>query len=130
MFTPYWYFSKAFREHNVSKNLLTGNFGYTSWLQEWQKNNFVESCDTTWAVAIMIFIYDGSVIWMCVFTTKNIMFIIQFKPFVANASILYLLKTPENKRFFVIFRGWKMGILPKHELRQQISRLAFLRYEY
>ena len=33
--------------------------------------------------------------------------------FLANDLILYSLKTPENKRFSGVFRGYKMGTLAK-----------------
>ena len=34
-----------------------------------------------------------------------------FNPFLANIPILYPLKTPENQRFFGVFRGCKIGML-------------------
>ena len=38
--------------------------------------------------------------------------ILSFNPFVASIPILYPLKTPENQRFFSVFRGYnKMGTL-------------------
>ena len=58
------------------------------------------------------------------------MFTIEFKLFVVNVSILYSLKTPENKRFFGIFRGYKMGRFARNGLRQKISRVGSITYEY
>ena len=39
-------------------------------------------------------------------------------PFLANAPILYPLKTPENQSFSGVFRGYKMGILTRNGLRK------------
>ena len=39
-------------------------------------------------------------------------------PFLANVSILYPLKTPENQRFSGVFRGYKMGTLARNGLTQ------------
>ena len=38
-------------------------------------------------------------------------------PFLANVSILYPLKTPENLWFSGVFRGYKMGTLARNGLR-------------
>ena len=43
-------------------------------------------------------------------------FLCFFKPFLANVSILYPLKTPENLWFSGIFRGYKMGLLARNGL--------------
>ena len=40
------------------------------------------------------------------------------KPFLANVSILYSLKTPENQRFSDVFRGYKMETLARSGLRK------------
>ena len=37
--------------------------------------------------------------------------IVLVNPFLANVPILYPLKTPENQRFSVVFKGYKMGTL-------------------
>ena len=41
---------------------------------------------------------------------------VDFNPFLANASILYPLKTPENQRFSSVFRGYKMGTMARNRL--------------
>ena len=41
---------------------------------------------------------------------------LNFNPFVASVPILYLLKTPENIRFSVFFRGFIMGALARNKL--------------
>ena len=38
--------------------------------------------------------------------------------FLANVPILYPLKTPENQRFFGVFRGYKMGTLARNGLKE------------
>ena len=37
-------------------------------------------------------------------------------PFLTNVPILYPLKTPENQRFSIVFRGYKMGTLARNGL--------------
>ena len=44
-----------------------------------------------------------------------------FYPFLANVSILYPLKTPENQRFSCVFRGNKMGTLDRNGLMTRFS---------
>ena len=39
-----------------------------------------------------------------------------FNLFLANVSISYPLKTPENQSFTGVSRGYKMGALPKNGL--------------
>ena len=41
-----------------------------------------------------------------------------FNPFLANVSILYPLKTPENQRFFGVFRGYKIRTLAWNEFKE------------
>ena len=41
--------------------------------------------------------------------------------FLANAPILYPLKTPENQRFFCVFRGYKMGTLARDGFREELA---------
>ena len=63
-------------------------------------------------------ILNGNFIFCAVFNTGiQIKFIIWLNPFRANGLILYLLKTPENKRFAVVFRGYKTGTLARNGLR-------------
>ena len=51
---------------------------------------------------------------------KTLMGLMLFiNPFMANAPILYPLKTPENQRFSGIFRHYKMETLPRNGLRLQ-----------
>ena len=38
---------------------------------------------------------------------------VSINPFLANAIVLYPLKTSENERFFGVFRGYKMGTLTR-----------------
>ena len=45
------------------------------------------------------------------------------KPFLADVPILYPLKTPENQRFSVVFRGYKLGTLARYGLRKKIIRI-------
>ena len=40
-------------------------------------------------------------------------------PILANVLILYPLKTPENQRFSGVFRGLKLGKLPRNGLKLQ-----------
>ena len=40
----------------------------------------------------------------------------RLNPFLANVPILYLLKTPENLWFSVVFRGYQIGILARNRL--------------
>ena len=44
-------------------------------------------------------------------------------PFPVNVPILYPLKTPENQKFFGVFRGYKMGTLARNELNDLQSDL-------
>ena len=44
-------------------------------------------------------------------------------PFSVNVPILYPLKTPENQKFFGVFRGYKMGTLAIIELNDLQSDL-------
>ena len=43
-------------------------------------------------------------------------FMQNINPFLANVTILYPLKTPENQRFPDVFRGYKMGALARYGL--------------
>ena len=49
----------------------------------------------------------------------------KFNPFLANAPILYSLKTPENQKFSGVFRGYKMGTLTRDGLNLTSSRKPF-----
>ena len=51
--------------------------------------------------------------------TKNIYNSEKSNPFLANAPILYPLKTPENERFSDVFRGYKLGTLATNGLIQE-----------
>ena len=51
--------------------------------------------------------------------TKNIYNSEKINPFLANAPILYPLKTPENERFSDVFRGYKLGTLAANGLIQE-----------
>ena len=51
--------------------------------------------------------------------TKNIYNSEKINPFLANAPILYPLKTPENQRFSDVFRGYKLGTLATNGLIQE-----------
>ena len=51
--------------------------------------------------------------------TKNIYNSEKINPFLANAPILYPLKTPENERFSDVFRGYKLGTLATNGLIQE-----------
>ena len=44
-----------------------------------------------------------------------------FNQFLADVSILYPLKTPENQRFSDVSRGYKMGILVRYRLKSTIQ---------
>ena len=44
-----------------------------------------------------------------------------FNPFLANAPILYLLKTPENLWFSGVLRGYKMGTLARNGISEKWS---------
>ena len=46
-------------------------------------------------------------------SNKNIA---HFNAFQANVPILYPLKTPENQRFSVVFRGYEIGTLTRNGL--------------
>ena len=48
--------------------------------------------------------------------TFTVMFSNALNQFLSNVSILYLLKTPENQMFSVVFRGYKMWILTREGL--------------
>ena len=50
----------------------------------------------------------GESIWLCIATKREIN-LTALNPFLANVPILYPLKTPENQRFFGVFRRYKMG---------------------
>ena len=47
-------------------------------------------------------------------------------PFLVNVLILHLLKTPENRRFSSVFRGYKMGTLTRNWLRKTWSTTLLL----
>ena len=49
-------------------------------------------------------------------------FLLTLNPFLVKVSILYLLKTPENQRFFGVFRGYKMGILARDRLNKYFPK--------
>ena len=51
--------------------------------------------------------------------TKNIYNSEKINPFLANVPILYPLKTPENRRFSDVFRGYKLGTLATNGLIQE-----------
>ena len=51
----------------------------------------------------------------------NLVINFQLKPFLANVLILYPLKTPENRWFFGVFRGYKMGTLARNGLNKFVS---------
>ena len=40
----------------------------------------------------------------------------KLNPFMANNSILHPLKSPENQKFYVIFRDYEMGLLARNGL--------------
>ena len=46
-------------------------------------------------------------------------------PLMANVPILYSLKTTENLRFSGIFREYKMGILARSGLSQNVAYVAY-----
>ena len=46
---------------------------------------------------------------------------IKFNPFLTNVPILYLLKTPENQRFFCVYRAYEMGTFPKNWLMSDLN---------
>ena len=39
----------------------------------------------------------------------NVLSIFKVNPFLANVPILYTLKTPENRQFSAVIRGYKIG---------------------
>ena len=55
--------------------------------------------------------------------------VVTLNPFLASVPILYPMKTPENQRFFGVFRRYKMGILARNGLTKYKSLNSFVRSE-
>ena len=71
-----------------------------------------ERVNTSW-------VSEKQAVWISIWLFPKTMALQQWNPFPTNVLLLYPLKTSKNRRFSVVFRGYRSGTLVENGLRKR-----------